>query len=175
MDSPEGSTYGINVLESIENDVIINRDRGHIILCGDMNARTRCEKDYIENYSNDGINIYDNYSPDFSIRDQVNEDKTLCDRGKQLLDMCISYKMRIINRRTVEDSTGKFTCYKHNGNNTIDYFIFSECLFNDILSFHVNDGIPRLSDHSNISLRLAASFTLVESKVQMTEFPCNFV
>jgi len=75
----------------------------------------------------------------------------------------------------VGDSTGKFTCYKYNGNSTIDYFIFSECLFNDILSFHVNYVIPRLSDHSNISLRLAASFTLVESKVQMTEFPCNFV
>jgi hypothetical protein len=50
-----------------------------------MNARTRCEKDYIENDSNDGINVYDNYFPDFSISDWVNEDKTLCDRGKQLL------------------------------------------------------------------------------------------
>ena len=172
---PEGSTYGINVLESIENNVILYRDKGHIILCGDMNARTRCEKDYIENDSNDGINVYDNYSPDFSISDWVNEDKTLCDRGKQLLDMCISYRMRIVNGRTVGDSTGKFTCYMYNGNSTIDYFIFSECLFNDILSFHVNDVFPKLSDHSKISLRLAASVNLVENKVQMTEFPCNFI
>ena len=74
MHSPEGSMYGINVLESIENDVILYRDKGHIILGGDMNARTRCEKDYIENHSNDGIHVYDNYSSDFSIRDQVNEE-----------------------------------------------------------------------------------------------------
>jgi hypothetical protein len=65
---PEGSTYGINVLESIENDVILYRDKDHIILCGDINAKSKCEKDYIENDSNDGINVYDNYSPDFSIR-----------------------------------------------------------------------------------------------------------
>ena len=72
-----------------------------VIVGGDINARTRCEKDYIENYSNNGINVYENYSPDFSIRDRVNEDKTLCDRGKQLLDRCISYKMIIANGRRI--------------------------------------------------------------------------
>ena len=65
--------------------------------------------------------------------------------------MFISYKVRIVIGRTVGDSTGKFTCYKYSGNSTSDYFIFSECLFNDILSFHFNDVIPRLSDHSKIS------------------------
>lgn len=56
----------------------------------------------------------------------------------------------------------------------ISYKTRIECLFNDILSFHVNLVIPRLPDHSKISLRLAASFNLVERKVQMTEFTCNF-
>lgn len=64
------------VISILEHDVILYREKGHIILCGDMNARTRCEQDYIENDSNVGIHIYYNYSPDFSIRHRVNEDKT---------------------------------------------------------------------------------------------------
>ena len=41
---PEGSTYGINVLESIENDVILCRDKDHIILCGDINLDLNVKK-----------------------------------------------------------------------------------------------------------------------------------
>jgi hypothetical protein len=43
---PEGSTYGINVLESIENDVILYRDKDHIILCGDINLDLNVKKIY---------------------------------------------------------------------------------------------------------------------------------
>ena len=41
---PEGSTYGINVLESIENDGILYRDKDHIILCGDINLDLNVKK-----------------------------------------------------------------------------------------------------------------------------------
>ena len=33
-------------------------------------------------------------------------------RGKELLDMCISNQLRILNGRTFGDSFGAYTCYK---------------------------------------------------------------
>ena len=45
---------------------------------------------------------------------------------KELLDMCISSQLRILNGRTFGDSTGKFTSYQYNGNSVIDYCLISE-------------------------------------------------
>jgi len=51
----------------------------------------------------------------------------------------------------------------------------SENLYTDILSFNVEDIIPRLSDHSVISLRIVASFRPVTSDIQIKDFPRQFV
>jgi hypothetical protein len=42
-------------------------------------------------------------------------------RDKDLLDICIGNKLRIVNSRTLGDSIGKYTCYKPIGCSVIDY------------------------------------------------------
>lgn len=172
---PSSSKYSIDVLENIENDIIKYRNEGSILLCGDFNARTSDLRDHVADDDTANLPLFDSYIPDSCIGDRNNQDKAVCERGKQLIDICISYKLRLANGRTLGDNFGKFTCYKYNGNSVVDYFIYSEDLIEDILSFKVSDVIPRLSDHSLLSLRILASFLEQESKTVMTDFPCQFM
>ena len=162
-------------MESIENDIIEYSKKGDIVLCGDLNARTNSENDFISNDEKDNTPLFEDYVPDSYIKTRVSQDRVLCDRGKQLIDMCIAYKLRIANGRALGDSMGKFTCYKYNGNSVVDYCLLSENLYTDILSFKVEDIIPRLSDHSVISLRIVASFRPVTSDIKIKDFPRQFV
>ena len=47
----------------------------------------------------------------------------------------------------------------------------SENLYTDILSFKVEDIIPRFSDHSVISLIIVASFRPVSGDIKIKDFP----
>jgi len=50
-DPPEGTSFtkklNYNILELVENDVIKYSEKGHIILAGDLNARTSNDLDFI--------------------------------------------------------------------------------------------------------------------------------
>ena len=85
------------------------------------------------------------------------KDTKVCSRGKELLDMCISSRLILLNGRTFGDFMGKFTSYQLNGNSVIDYCLISEKKMQNILYFHVDDPILRLSDHSKISVRMIAN------------------
>ena len=78
-------------------------------------------------------------------------------------------RLRIANGRVLGDSSGKYTCYKYNGNSVVDYFIYSEDLFEDILSFRVADAIPRLSDHSLISMKMSSIYVPQDVKIEMID------
>ena len=64
-----------------------------------------------------------------------------CTRGKELLDICISSRLRILNGRTFGDFMGKFTSYHYNGNIVIDYCLMSEKKMQNIIYIHVDDAI----------------------------------
>ena len=87
-----------------------------------------------------------------------NQDNKICTRGRELLEMCISSKLRILNGRTFVDYMGKFTSYQYNGNSVIDHCIMSEEQISNIIYFHVDDPVLRLSDHSKISVKIIANF-----------------
>ena len=89
---------------------------------------------------------------DVSLPERHSQDKSLNERGTVLMDMCISSGLRILNGRKPGDSLGYFTCHKYNGSSTVDYGIVSECLFRDIIYFHVHKAMSDLSDHCQISL-----------------------
>ena len=42
--------------------------------------------------------------------------------GKWLLDLCTDNQMYILNRRTLGDFNGKFTCHTPRGSSVLDYF-----------------------------------------------------
>ena len=62
----------------------------------------------------------------------------------------------ILNGRTLDDLTGKFTCHTLSGSSIEDYFITSSTLSTDIQSMIVND-LSLFSDHCMLTLKLEVS------------------
>ncbi|CAC5422398.1 unnamed protein product [Mytilus coruscus] len=94
-----------------------------------VNVRTGNLEDFISNNDddyNDYVLVPEEYESDKIKQSQVSNDNTSCSRGKELLDMYISSRIRILNGRTFGDYQGKFTSYQYNGNSVIDYCLVFE-------------------------------------------------
>ena len=101
----------------------------HIILMGDMNARTRDYEDIVSLVGNEG----DNFTPldepctlPKCLRN--NQDKKGNKYGKKLVELCHSTNSYILNGRTLGDFQGKLTCYEKNGASAVDYVLANEKL-----------------------------------------------
>lgn len=167
-----------DILENIEKDIISYSRQGSIVLCGDLNARTGSEPDFILNDTNDiHLPMYDNYNSDIIQEKRYSYDTKVDSRGKQLLDLCIASKLRILNGRTWGDLNGKYTCIKPMGNSIVDYVIMSENLLEDILFFHVHDFLSTLSDcHCKLTFGLLARYTINEKEDETNVlFPGKYV
>ena len=153
---PDNSTYSnrlhTDCCDILENDVKKYLPLGEVILLGDMNARTACGDDHLRNDTDLFIPDPIPYIMDEDLPSRNNQDLTTNERGKSILDMCISSGLRILNGRKPGDSLGYFTCHKYNGSSTVDYGIVSERLFKDIMYFHVHSDLGDISDHCQISL-----------------------
>ena len=140
------------------------RGRGDIILCGDLNARSGSEPDFIQNDTYDShLPIYDSYICDKVHEVRKSYDSKLDTRGKQLLALCITARMIILNDRMLGDSNGTFTCYKPTGNSVVDYVIVSEELLSKILC--------------KLSFDLLATYAenIVSNKIRMSSFPSKYL
>ena len=145
-------------LNAIIRDINILKNNGNIVICGDLNARTGIDSDYISNDSDKHVPLDPSYIIDSDILQRNSEDIKVDDRGKQVNELCISTRTRILNGRMLGDSFGKFTCQKSTGTSVVDYMIASEELMKDIIYFHVHQFQPLLSDcHSKISACIKAS------------------
>ncbi|CAC5360011.1 unnamed protein product [Mytilus coruscus] len=129
-------------LATIEKDIInYFAERGHIVLCGDLNARTGSELDFIENDTYDPFAMDDEeYEYDIGLQKRKSCDNKTDARDKQLL------QLRILNGRMLGDSNGNFTCFKPNGTSVVDYIIMSEDLIQHTLNCKVSNFIPCFSD-----------------------------
>ena len=127
------------------------KNKGHVMINSDLNAKTSNLDDTI---------MPDKYDEQFDIT--INEpppkrnsqDNTTNARGNELLDMCKSLDLNIINGRKTGDLFGNYTCIKWNGNSVVDYLLTSASLFQKISVFKVGDFIPWLSDHCSIHFTL---------------------
>ena len=88
----------------------------------------------------------------------------LCNRGKQILDLCTSSKLRIVNGQKTGDALGRYTCHKNAGSSLVDYVIVSERVFKDVLHLHVNSFKGHLSDHCSISWAIQCNVSDVRPK-----------
>ena len=116
-----------DILELIENDIVKYSQLGHILLAGDLNSRISQENDFIISDSDKHIPLYSDYKFDsvsLTMR-RLNKNKIINTRGKQLLAMCISSHLRILNGRTFGDLLGSFTCHQPLGSSTEDYMFNS--------------------------------------------------
>ena len=181
-DPPENSSYskGIdhNILDCIEKDITHYQNLGNILICGDFNARVSTEPDFIVNDDNGYIPLHSNYIVDKQILSRHNMDSKLDNRGRDLLDLCVSNQLRILNGRTFGDTIGSYTCFTPNGCSTVDYVLISENILNQILYFGVSDFLPTLSDcHCLLQWSLSARFCFKpENKcVKSSHVPSRYI
>ena len=95
--------------------------------------------------------------------DRFNNDLMINSNGLNLIDICMSFDLSIINGRFVDDKEiGEYTCYnKNGGRNAVDYAIVSNNKFENVMNFNVDAFDNCLSDvHCPITLSLHAIKTL---------------
>ena len=148
--------------------------KGDILLSGDLNARTGNLDDSI---------IPDKYDEEFLICINENppkrnsQDSVVNPRGNDLLDMCKSLDLNIINGRKVGNIFGNYTCFKWNGNSVVDYLLASDSLFHKIPLQRVVQFIPWISAHCplHFTLEIHTPKNKVQHKELHKEAPKRFM
>ena len=146
---------------------------------GDMNGYTNTMPDY-NTFDNDtdDVPLPVDYVPDKPCLRRNQDPRPPNARGKDILDLCKSSGMRILNGRKLGDITGKFTCYDQHADipSTIDYAIADTELFDNISHFVVKP-FTTFSDHCPIKLQINASFNTdkkICKQVKLEPHPAKF-
>ncbi len=91
--------------------------------------------------------------------------------GEKLLSLCRSTPLRICNGRKLGDLQGAFTCYKYNGQSSVDYCLVSPGLFDRVSTFSVCNFLPHLSDHCGIEVVLETNYISIASTLDYNYIP----
>ena len=75
------------------------------------------------------------------------EDKDIDSRGKELIELCKSLGLVVLNGRKIGDLFGKYTSLQWNGSSVVDYVLVDQSIFSAIRFFKIGNFIPWLSDH----------------------------
>ena len=157
--SSYSKSINYDILELIEKDLTKYKAKGEVMICGDFNARTASEVDFISQDSPKYLPLFDSYKNDDTMRVRNNNDVVLDTRGKELLELCICNQLRIANGRCFGDIFGKYTCFNPSGQSTVYYLLIFEGILSHILYYRVSDFIPLFSDcHCKISWEILAKF-----------------
>ena len=139
----EGSQWN-----SLEVELLKYSMKGHILLCGDLNARTCLTSDFIA----DDFSIPISSPPSYVVDNEIPRQSkivTVNTQGRHLLDLCIGSKLRIVNGRFAEGS-GDFTFYTPRSCSVVDYVVISAELLHDISDFKV-EKLELYSNHCHLS------------------------
>lgn len=83
------------------------------------------QKNYILLDSDKHLPLYRSYILDEHILERESQDCIINTREKQIISLCVSSCLRILNGRTLGDSMGSYTSFQPSGSSVIDYFIAS--------------------------------------------------
>ena len=185
--SPAFSSYSKRILNYNEdmftylNDLTMScMNKGEVIICGDFNARIGHNFDYIPDFhsSSNNAGLISEYNDliDFNHHDRNAYDVKVNSIGQSLLDYVIGNKLLIANGRTLGDAFGNFTCYKWNGQSTVDYFICSDQIQNSLMSLVVQP-LTSFSDHCPISLTVTLSnhYHTTDTLLNFEKSPSRFI
>ena len=106
---------------------------------GDLNAKTGSLEDTITPDKSDELFELQIDRPP---KKRNSRDSAVNPRGNELLDMCKSLDLNIINGRRTGDLFGDFTCFKWNGNSVVDYLLTSSSILQNVPLFRVWDFFP---------------------------------
>lgn len=159
---PENSTYSkridYDILELVEKDITKYSHQGKVIIAGDLNARTANENYYIVHDTSKHIPVSQNYVSDLAPVHRVSQDRTINNRGKQLLSLCIESGLRLLNGRSTGDLLGSFTCHQPLGSSAVDYIAVSVDILPLFSYIQVHKYYPELSDHCQVSCLLNCNY-----------------
>ncbi len=128
----------------LTGEMIYFQKKGDVMIMGDLNAKTGILDDTIAPDKSDELFdlLLDEPPPK-----RNSQDDAVNPGGNDLLDMCRSLDLNIVNGRKTGDVFGKYTCFKWNGNSVVDYLITSSSVFQKNSIFEVGEFLPWLSDH----------------------------
>ena len=167
-----------DILSLIENDAAkYSSDGSQIIACGDFNAHTNTDPDFQNSDTGDIIdnilNLPVNIPNDIPILRNNSDKRKVDERGKNLLNLCKTTGLRILNGRFFGDTLGNFTCYSHSGDpSTIDYILATAPIFDIVQYFHVND-LSIHSIHCSLSMSITTGNFLLCNADQSSKFSCS--
>ena len=76
------------IFDTLIKDICKYSSSGDLMICGDFNARTASDLDFIQYDNNDKVMQNDsNYIYDLVIFCRISKDVTTCNRGKRLLEI----------------------------------------------------------------------------------------
>ena len=109
--SPTGTKEHISKqFRDLGEEIAKFRQKGEIIIQGDLNARTGREKDFVKSHNNEDYRDYKE-EEEFGIVQRNSEDITINKRGEELLELCKSLDMVILNGRKIGDPWGRMTSH----------------------------------------------------------------
>ena len=147
--------------ERLESDVARFKNKGDVLILGDLNTRTALELDYF------AINPSDHYIP-FPEDNDADDDNYKCKlpnrrnmdhsggvkgHGKELIQFCKDSGLKLGNGRLKGDEYGAFTFCNKKVLTTIDYILLEEEIFDSVNNFTVSD-FTSFSDHAYLQLDL---------------------
>ncbi len=157
----EGVYYNEQSFLQLQTDILHFQSRGHVLICGDLNARTGREIDYVNIGDNNHISNNTTFHSSLVITPRNNYDSLVNTNGKQVLKLCKGLGLYIINGRTRGDSLGRFTYCSRLGASVVDYSI-TDIDPNFINAFIVRPQLP-ISDHCQTVLYLNQSIDRVST------------
>ena len=114
----------------------------HLLVMGDLNARSADKNDFIDNDEIDSVPFLRDQSV---ILSSFGDKRTSCDtvcnsQGRCLLTFCKEFLLLIVNGRLGEDKgIGDYTYLGCNGKSVIDYLLLCEELFTYIKHFSIGE------------------------------------
>nr|WPH61295.1 reverse transcriptase [Somniosus microcephalus] len=159
IDSPY---FEEELFDTLHMEISHFQAQGKVIICGDLNARTGCEPDFIDPQGNNHVFGQTPLDVTPAIANRNNLDREINKSGREVVQLCRALGLYIVNGRFRGDSLGRLTYSSTLGSSVVDYTItdLDPC---DINAFTVRQQSP-LSDHNQINVYLKLSAQTTDTK-----------
>jgi exonuclease III len=166
---PHGSTVYLNtnvydIYNTLQQDIAnYLKITPFISVCGDFNSRTGKLCDYEKIIVGKDSNLVNNVirsqpssrnkASNWHSKDRQTKDPTHNAFGKELIQLCKTSNMRIMNGFLNEKQSNAFTCYAPLGESVVDYLICTQEMADLINNFNICSKLVE-SDHTPMSFEL---------------------
>ena len=138
-----------NYMETLTDLIMTYSKKGNISVCGDLNGRTGILSDIPSSSDFDAGPDFGSDSPlwKIDIPQRTSMDKIDNPRGHEIIHLCQSTGLRILNGRCFDDKgIGKFTFFRGKGKSVNDYVLSDEVMYTYLTKFSVGSKWPE-TDH----------------------------